>query len=303
MSTMQSISPKFPFESHYVDIYGSQMHYIDVSTGDPIVFLHGNPTSSYLWRNVIPRLAGEGRLLAPDLIGMGRSGRPDIPYLLSDHERYLDAWFDALGLDRVTLILPDWGTALGISWARRHEARGRGIALMEAIVRSNEWEELDSGRSDTVISDLFRAFRTPSIGEKIILQENAFVEQVLPGSTVRKLTDEEMAAYRAPFPTPESRLAVLAFPLQLPIVNEPASTMEIIDANGRWLATSDVPKLLFTFDPGVLITPALADWARSTFRNLEVEHIGPGIHYVPEDQPEAIGDHVKAWRQRVGIAG
>lgn len=259
MSTMQSISPKFPFESHYVDIYGSQMHYIDVSTGDPIVFLHGNPTSSYLWRNVIPRLAGEGWLLAPDLIGMGRSGRPDIPYLLSDHERYLDAWFDALGLDRVTLVLHDWGTALGISWARRHEARVRGIALMEAIVRSNEWEELDSGRSDTVISDLFRAFRTPSIGEKIILQENAFVEQVLPGSTVRQLTDEEMAAYRAPFPTPESRLAVLAFPRQLPIVNEPASTMEILDANGRWLATSDVPKLLFTFDPGVLITPALAD--------------------------------------------
>ena len=280
-----------------VAVLGSRMHWVESGRGDPIVFLHGNPTHGYLWRNVMPRLAGEGRLLAPDLIGLGRSGRPDLEYSLADHERYLDAWFDALDLDRVTLVVHDWGTALGISWARRHPSRVRGVAMMEGVLRSMGWDEWGEE-----IRELFRAFRTPGVGEKLVLEENVFVEKVLPGAIVRKLTDEEMNAYRAPFPTPESRRAVLAVPRQIPFDGEPASTMEIVGANEHWLASSEVPKLLFTFEPGILVTPAVADWCRKTFRNLEVRHLGPGIHYVQEDHPHEIGDGVKAWRRRTGIA-
>jgi haloalkane dehalogenase len=282
---------------HDVAVLDSTMHWVESGEGDPIVFLHGNPTSSYLWRNVMPRLAGEGRLLAPDLIGMGGSGRPDVPYLLTDHERYLDGWFAALGLDRVTLVVHDWGTALGISWARRNPERVRGVAIMEGVLRSMAWEEWEPG-----IRELFRQFRTPGAGETLVLEQNVFIEKVLPGAIVRELTEEEMNAYRAPHPTPESRRPILAFPRQIPFENEPASTMAIVTPNQRWLAESPLPKLLFTCEPGILVPPHVVDWAKQTFRNLETVALGKGLHYVQEDHPEAIGDGVKAWRRRSGIA-
>lgn len=283
--------------SHTVSILDSTMHYVESGEGDPIVFLHGNPTSHYLWRNVMPRLAGEGRLLAPDLIGMGASGRPDIAYTIADHERYLDAWFDALELDRVTLVIHDWGSALGISWARRHPDRVRGVAMMEAIVRAMEFSEWDPQ-----LAEVFKGFRTAGAGEQMILQQNLFIEAVLPGAIVRKLSGEEMGAYRAPHPTPESRRPILAFPRQLPIGGEPESAMTLMRENGQWLASSETPKLLLTFEPGILITPVVAQWCREHFRQLETEHVGPGIHYVQEDHPESIGDRVKAWRKRNRIA-
>jgi haloalkane dehalogenase len=161
----------------------SSIHHVETGQGDPIVFLHGNPTSSYLWRNVIPRLAGEGRCLAPDLIGMGKSGKPDIAYRFDEHARYLDAWFDALALERVTLVIHDWGSALGIHWAKRHGERVRGIAMMEAILRSIPWEEFPKE-----IAELFRGFRTPGVGEQLVLEQNVFVERVLPGAILRNLT-------------------------------------------------------------------------------------------------------------------
>jgi haloalkane dehalogenase len=265
-------------QGHDVAVLDSTMHWVESGEGDPIVFLHGNPTSSYLWRNVMPRLDGEGRLLAPDLIGMGGSGRPDVPYLLADHERYLDGWFEALGLDRVTLVVHDWGTALGISWARRHPERVRGVAIMEGVLRSMAWEEWEPG-----IRELFRQFRTPGAGETLVLEQNVFIEKVLPGAIVRKLGDEEMNAYRAPHPTPESRRPILA-------------------PNERWLAESPLPKLLFTCEPGILVPTHVVEWAKKTFRNLETVALGKGLHYVQEDHPEAIGDGVKAWRRRTGIA-
>lgn len=293
---MPSIIPT-GFTSKTATVLDSTMHYLESGEGDPIVFLHGNPTSSYLWRNVMPRLAGEGRLLAPDLIGMGQSGKPDLEYRISDHERYLDAWFDALQLDRVTLVLHDWGTALGFSWARRHSARVRGVAMMEAIVRPMAFSEWDPA-----LAEVFRGFRTPGTGEQMILEHNAFIEKVLPGAILRPLSTEEMDAYRAPFPTPASRKPLLAFPRQLPLDGAPVSVMPTVEANLEWLSTSPVPKLLFTCEPGILITPDIAQWCRKTFRNLETEHLGAGLHYVQEDHPEAIGDGVKAWRRRVHIA-
>jgi haloalkane dehalogenase len=273
----------------------SSIHHVETGQGDPIVFLHGNPTSSYLWRNVIPRLVGEGRCLAPDLIGMGKSGKPDIAYRFDDHARYLDAWFDALALERVTLVIHDWGSALGIHWAKRHGERVRGIAMMEAILRSIPWEEFPKE-----IAELFRGFRTAGVGEQLVLEQNVFVERVLPGAILRKLTNAEMAAYRAPFPDAKSRRPVLAWPRQLPLGGEPAEIIAVLGENERWLATSDVPKLLLTFEPGVLITEPVARWCQTQFRNLTVRKIGPGAHFVQEDHPAEIGDAVKEWRRSSG---
>ncbi len=278
---------------HDVRALDSSIHYVETGQGDPLVFLHGNPTSSYLWRNVIPRLAGEGRCLAPDLIGMGKSGKPDIAYRFDDHARYLDAWFDALALERVTLVIHDWGSALGIHWAKRHGERVRGIAMMEAILRSIPWEEFPKE-----IAELFRGFRTPGVGEQLVLEQNVFVERVLPGAILRSLTDAEMAAYRAPFPDARSRRPVLAWPRQLPLGGEPAEIIAVLGENERWLATSDIPKLLLTFEPGVLITEPVARWCQARFRNLTVRKIGPGAHFVQEDHPAEIGDAVKEWRRR-----
>jgi len=277
-----------------VSVLDSSIHHVEAGEGDPIVFLHGNPTSSYLWRNVIPRLAGEGRSIAPDLIGMGRSGKPDVAYRFADHARYLDAWFDALALSRVTLVIHDWGSTLGIHWAKRHPDRVSGVAMMEAILRDIPWSEFPGE-----LAEVFRGFRTPGIGEKLVLEENVFIERILPGAILRKLSADEMNAYRAPFPDAASRRPILAWPRELPLGGEPPEVMAVLRENERWLASSATPKLLLTFDPGVLITEKVAEWCRQTFRNLEVQKIGPGVHYVQEDHPEAIGDAVRDWRRRV----
>ena len=281
---------------HDVEILDSTMHYRESGRGDPIVFLHGNPTSSYLWRNVIPRLEEEGRCLAPDLIGMGKSGKPDIDYRFVDHARYLDAWFDRLDLRRATLVLHDWGSALGFHWARRNPGRVAGIAFMEAIVRPLLWSEWPEGARD-----VFRAFRTAGTGEELILRKNVFIENVLPGSILRKLTAEEMDAYRTPFPDPKSRKPVWRWPNEIPLDGEPRDVVEIVAAYARWLCESPVPKLLLTFDPGAILGSKLADYCQKNFANLETLHLGAGVHFVQEDQPEAIGDAIKEWRRRNGM--
>lgn len=276
---------------HDTPLLDSTMHHLEHGIGAPIVFLHGNPTSSYLWRNVMPRLEGEGRLLAPDLIGMGKSGKPKIDYRYPSHESYLNAWFDALDLRDVTLVVHDWGSTLGISWARRHPDRVKAIAMMEPIFEPYEWP--------AEFGDFLKAMRTEGTGEKLILDENRFVEDILPAAILRKLTREEMDAYRAPFPDRESRRPTLAWPRCFPIDGESKDVLAVIEQNVAWLSSSDVPKLLLTFEPGVLLTLGKAEWCRSKFKNLEVEKIGPGLHYVQEDHPEAIGDAVKNWRRRV----
>jgi haloalkane dehalogenase len=279
---------------HDLKILDSTIHYRESGAGDPIVFLHGNPTSSYLWRNVIPRLESEGRCLAPDLIGMGQSGKPDIAYRFVDHARYLDAWFDALALSRVTLVVHDWGSALGFHWASRHAERVAAIAFMEAIVKPLTWSEWPEKARE-----VFRGFRTPGVGETLIFERNVFIESVLPGSILRKLTAEEMDAYRAPFRDPKSRTPVWRWPNEIPLEGEPKDVVESVTTYGRWLAASEVPKLLLAFEPGAILGPELVDYCRAHFRNLEVRHLGRGSHFVQEDQPEAIGDAIREWRRRV----
>ncbi|GAB4589681.1 haloalkane dehalogenase [Nocardia sp. IFM 10818] len=277
-----------------IDILDSFINYADVGGGDiPVVFLHGNPTSSYIWRNVIPHVSGETRALAPDLIGMGDSGKPDSDYRFVDHARYLDAWFDALGLERVVIVGHDWGGALGMHWAARHPERVRGIAVVETFLRPLEWSDMPPQGAE-----LFRRFRSPE-GEEMVLERNMFIEFNLPAST-RNLPQEALAAYRKPYPTPESRKPMLVWPREFPLGGEPADVVAIVENYGRWMARSpEVPKLLMAVEHGVgLGSGEVIDWAARTFASTELANIGPAGHHCPEDQPDAIGTAVAEWIRR-----
>jgi haloalkane dehalogenase len=278
-----------------IEVLDSTMHYEDTGTGAPIVFLHGNPTSSFLWRNVLPAIGEPGRLLAPDLIGMGRSGKPDIAYRFADHARYLDAWFDALALDDVVLVGIDWGGALALDRAARHPDRVRGVAFMETILRPSTWDDFPGPARPR-----YEALRTPGTGEQKVLDENFFMEVALQATTLRDMSDEELAPYRAPFPTRESRRPLLEWPRAFPIEGEPADVVERVEAYDDWLATSgDVPKLLLTFDgPTLIVGAELIAWSEANIANLEIENCGEAAHLAPEDQPEAIAAAIATWMDR-----
>lgn len=279
-----------PHPRRRVRVLDSEMSYVDAGAGQPIVLLHGNPTSSYLWRNVIPHLLANYRCLAPDLIGMGRSGKsPAAVYRFGDHARYLDAWFEELQLGPVILALHDWGSALGFHWARRHPQRVAGIAYMEALVQPRLWSDFHAGRDI-----LFRAMRSPA-GEKMVLDDNFFVETVVPKSVLRPLAAEEMATYRAPFPDRASRLPTLAFPRELPIDGEPADVAAVVAEYGDWLAGSSIPKLFVNAEPGALLTGRARDFCRTWPNQREVTV--RGIHYVQEDSPDEIGMAIRDFTQ------
>jgi haloalkane dehalogenase len=296
------IDSRFPFRKHFADVDGVTMAYVDEGLGDPIVFLHGNPTSSYLWRNVVPHVASLGRCIAPDLVGMGDSGRlartgPD-SYTFVEHRRFLDGLLATLGVDRdVTFVVHDWGSALGFDWANRHRDAIAGIAYMEAIVRPVTWDEWPERARG-----IFQGLRSPA-GEEMVLDKNLFVEAILPASVLRALTDEEMAEYRRPFAEPgESRRPTLTWPRQIPIDGEPAEVVEIVSAYADWLATSDVPKLLVVAEPGAILTGAPLDFCRRWPNQDEVTVAGN--HFVQEDSPDEIGEAIADWmrRRRAGSA-
>jgi haloalkane dehalogenase len=267
-----------------VRVLDTEMAYVDTGAGDPIVFLHGNPTSSYLWRNVIPHVAGQSRCLAPDLVGMGDSGKsPSGTYRFVDHARYLDAWFEALGLSRnVVLVVHDWGSALGFHWARRHPERMKGVAYMEAIVRPVTWQEWPEAARK-----VFQGMRSPG-GEEMVLQKNVFVERILPASVIRGLTAEEMERYRTPFrEAGESRRPTLTWPREIPVDGEPADVVRIVQEYGDWLSKSPIPKLFINADPGSILVGAQRDFCRRWPNQQEVTV--RGSHFVQEDSPDEIG--------------
>jgi haloalkane dehalogenase len=276
-----------------VKVLDTEMAYVDVGAGDPIVFLHGNPTSSYLWRNVIPHVEGLGRCLAPDLVGMGDSGKsPGETYRFVDHARYLDAWLEALGVRRVILVVHDWGSALGFHWARRYPDRLRGVAYMEAIVRPLTWQEWPE-----LARKVFQGMRSAT-GEEMVLQKNVFVERILPASVMRDLTPEEMARYRAPYLEPgESRRPTLTWPREIPVDGEPADVVQIVRAYGEWLATSPTPKLFINADPGSILVGPQREFCRAWPNQQEVTV--PGTHFVQEDSPDEIGQAIAAFVQRI----
>ena len=291
---MVAISAADPHPRKRVAVEDSEMSYVDTGGDGPIaVFLHGNPTSSYLWRNVIKEVAPIARCLAPDLIGMGDSGESSSGYRFVDHRRYLDAWFDAVVGDRqVFLVIHDWGSGLGFHWARRHPEQVMGIAYMEAIVRPIEsWDDWAEGSRK-----IFKAMRSPA-GEEIILTKNVFVERILPASIIRKLSDEEMDRYRARFTEPgESRRPTLTWPRQLPIGGEPRDVHEIAEAYSKWLQASDsVPKLLINADPGIVLIGPQREFARQLPNQEEITV--KGLHFIQEDSPSEIGEAVARFVQ------
>ena len=279
-----------PYESKFVDVLGSQMHYVEGGQGDLVLFLHGNPTSSYLWRNVMPHLDPAARVIAPDLIGMGRSDKPELEYRLVDHVRYVEGFIEALGLRRLTLVVHDWGSAVGFHYARRHEANVKGVAFMEAIVRSMTWDEWPH-----TVRPLFQSFRTPEVGWDLVVNKNVFVEQVLPGAIQRKLTDEEMNHYREPFIDPPTRKPVWRWPNEIPIDGQPEDVVQLVDAYSGWLGRSDVPKLLLHATPGALLRKDQVEWCEQHMKNLRSVDIGPGLHFLQEDRPDEIGTAIREW--------
>ena len=281
-----------------VNVLGSTMAYREAGNFEAPValFLHGNPTSSYIWRNIIPLVAPTAHCIAPDLIGFGQSGKPDIEYRFGDHVRYLDAFLDKAGISSAFVIAHDWGTALAFHLAARKPELIRGLAFMEFIWPMPAWEDFHVDGRET-----FKKFRTAGVGEKMILEANVFVEQVLPGGIVRKLTDEEMSVYRAPFPTPESRRPTWRFPNELPIAGEPADVNLTLEKAHRALAHSSYPKLLFTGNPGVLVSPAFAQTFAKELKNLRVVQLGAGRHYLQEDHAEVIGATVNEWLIGLGV--
>jgi haloalkane dehalogenase len=286
------ISEVMPYEKQFLNVFGHAMAYVEIGQGDPIVFLHGNPTSSYLWRNVLPYLEREGRCIAPDLIGMGDSeklpaGGPG-SYTFLEHRRYLDALLAQLGVERnVTFVLHDWGSALGFDWANRHRDAVRGIAYMEVIVQPITWQ-----RWSPQTRSFFGHLRGAE-GEQMILQENLFVESLLPRRILRQLTDAEMEEYRRPFREPgEGRRPTLTWPRQLPIAGEPADVVEIVRSSAAWLAASPVPKLFVNAEPGT-ISLNEREFCRSFPNQTEVSV--RGLHFIQEDSPDEIGEVVAEW--------
>jgi len=281
----------------WVACNGEIMSYVEMGEGDPIVFQHGNPTSSYLWRNIMPHLADQGRCIAIDLIGMGSSNKLENSgpesYTLLEHREYWDAALETLGItDNVTFVIHDWGSALGFDWANRHRDSVMGIAYMEAIVKPVTWDEWPEAARG-----VFQGFRSPA-GEEMALEKNVFVEKVLPGSIIRDLTEEEMNIYRAPFSEPgESRRPTLTWPRQIPIEGEPAEVVELVQSYADWLSQSDIPKLFVNAEPGAILTGPQREFCRSWPNQEEVTV--PGNHFLQEDSPHEIGKAIAEWRSKI----
>lgn len=277
-----------------VDVLGKRMAYVEMGEGEPIVFQHGNPTSSYLWRNIMPHVRGHGRCIALDLIGMGDSDKLDSSgpesYTFVEHRTYFDAALETLGVsDNVTLVGHDWGSALGFDWANRHRDRVKGICYMEAIVCPIDgWDDWPQAARK-----VFQGFRSPD-GESMVLEKNIFVERVLPGSIIRKLDEHEMDAYRRPFAEAgEARRPTLTWPRQLPIGGEPAEVVAIVRDYAQWLAGSDIPKLFINAEPGAILTGPQREFCRSWPNQVEVTV--KGIHFIQEDSPNEIGRTIADW--------
>ncbi len=285
-----SISSEFPFDSKYIEVKGSNMHYIDIGSGDPILFLHGNPTSSYLWRNIIPYLSDKGRCIAPDLIGMGKSDKPDIDYTFFDHYDYLSDFIEKLDLKNITLIIHDWGSGLGFHYAFKHPNNVKGIAFMEAIYKTVKWRAVPKAMRNS-----FKMLRTPVIGWFLTRVMNVFVKKLLPTTIFRKLTAEEIQYYEAPYLTIKSRKPLQVWPTEIPFDGYPKEVHQAVTAYHNWLKESPIPKLCLYATPGLLIRKRDVAWIAKNFKNTSVKEVGKGLHFIQEDQPQAIGKTLSEW--------
>ncbi len=282
-----------------IAVLDSTFAYREVGAGSTVVFLHGNPLSSRVWRNVLPGVAQRARCVVPDLIGMGDSGKPDIAYRFVDHARYLDAWFDALALGDVVLVGYDWGGALAMDWAARHPDRVRGLVVFETFLRPMSWSEWTPQGAE-----LFRALRTPGVGEKMVFESNEFLGRSFKNGVLRGLSEDEVSAYSAPFVEPSARRPILQWTREIPVEGEPADVQAIVTRYDAWLATSPVPKLLLGFErppglqPSPTGSPAMIAWAREHAAAVEVAELPPAGHHAPEDVPHEISQAIVEWLDR-----
>ena len=292
------VASKFASELQSAIVLDSTMTYVDTAP-DPngvasltIILLHGNPTSSFIYRNIIPHISPKARCVAPDLIGMGRSGKPNIDYHFDDHQRYLSAFLDLIvPSGKVILVLQDWGSALGFDWAYHHQDRVSGLAFMEFIRPVASWDEFVQGEPQ----DLFRLFRDPEEGPKLIIEENMFVEGILPSGTVRTLSPAEMDYYRSPYLEKSTRRPMYVWPNQIPIEGKPQDVCKIVERYHGWLLTNDLPKLFFWAIPGALVRPETAQWYIKNLNNVTAVSLGEGVHYLQEDHPDRIGKEIAEW--------
>lgn len=284
------ISSEFPFESNFVEVNGSHIQYVDVGEGDPILFLHGNPTSSYLWRNIIPYLQPEACCIAPDLIGMGKSDKPDIDYTFEDHFGYIEAFIEELGLEDITLVVHDWGSGIGFHYAHLNPDNVTAIAFMESVIRPWTWD-----RMETKFRLAFRLMRTPVVGWVMISVANMFVKGMLPSGVMRDLTTEEFDRYKEPYPTIASRKPVRVWPQEVPISGSPARVHDKVAAYSEWLLETEIPKLCFYAHPGILIQDEDVEYIESNFANTTMVDLGEGLHYLQEDHPHRIGEEITSW--------
>lgn len=286
-----SISPEFPYESKYISVLGSKIHYIDEGNGDPIIFLHGIPTSCYLWRNIIPALSSTARCIAPDLIGMGKSDLPNIEYRIFDHIRYITAFIEELNLTNITFVLHGWGSVIGFDIAMRFPEKVKGIAFLESHVRPvTNWSMVS-----LPVQEMSVVLSAPDGGYDVIINSDYFVNKVLPSGVLRKLTEQEMDHYREPFLRPGANKALWQYLQDLPLGNGPKDVVDLITNYSKQLEKSPIPKLMMFVVPGFITTISTVEWARDNLPNLTLVDIGDALHYAPETHPVRIGIELKKW--------
>ncbi len=291
------VSDAFDHTVEYVEAGGVRVAYVSEGTGAPVVFVHGNPTSKYLWRNVIPHVSDRARAIALDLPGMGDSERPDPALGFAEQVRVFDAFIEALELDRVTLVLHDWGAAIGFELARRHPGKVRAVAVMEGVLPP-VFPQSSFEAMGEEMGAMFRAFKDPVQGRELVIDQNIFIEQVLPSFINRTLTEAEMAEYRRPFADRADREAMLKWPREIPIAGEPRDVVESMSEIHSFMTTSEIPILLVHADPGVVVPLELVPWYEENVRNIQTAFVGQGLHFIQEDQPDAIGRAIRDWLRR-----
>jgi haloalkane dehalogenase len=292
---MKEISADFPFESHYAEVQGSKIHYVDEGSGDPILFLHGNPTSSYLWRNIIPYMTGAGRCIAPDLIGMGKSDKPDIDYGFHDTYEYVDAFIKELDLKNVTLVLHDWGSGMGFHYANKNPDNVKAIVFMEAMYDAPTLFDMPASTRIAV-----KMMRAPVLGWLLVGPGNMFIKRMLPEMILRKLTHEEMEHYGAPYKTIKSRMPLLAWPKSVPFSGgRPKKVAAAVASWNKWLMTTEIPKLGFYVTPGVAIKKKDVEIINKNMKNVKMVDLGKGLHFIQEDYPHEIGSEMAKWYKTV----
>ncbi|SFC31345.1 haloalkane dehalogenase [Pseudoalteromonas denitrificans] len=294
ISSLGEISSAFDFHRQYIDINDQKIHYIEKGNGDPILFIHGCPTSSYLWRNIIPFVSNTHKAVAFDLIGMGGSNKPKKPYTFIDNYRVLEGFIDALGLKNITLVVHDWGAALGFEYARKNTENVKAIAFMEAVLPPI-FPQVSYDAMGEEIGALFKSFRDPIEGVELLINQHMFIEKTLPDFILRPLDKVTWDQYKAPFLNQDDRTALLTWPKELPIAGEPKDNVVLMADIEAFMCSSQIPMLLLYSDPGILTPPELVPWYQENIKNLSIVHVGKGLHFIQEDEPILIGEAIAHW--------